>query len=210
VLVAIFTTRPIGQGINEMNKLLMSIGMVVLLVAQANAALLATYDFSSAAASYVDPSITASPFATGSTGVSPFTGAAGTLGSGVWNLGSTATSFSEIGYSGFTLTGANFGASAITFTVGGGATGVVQLYSSADGFTNVLGSGSNGTLTVALSGAPTNSLEFRFTFIKLSGGSFSPTLDNISVAQVPEPASMAVFGLLAGGVFGVRRLRRRG
>jgi hypothetical protein len=195
-----------------MNKLLMSMVAIALLVAPANAALLVSYDFTSSTA----PTSQAATY-TGTSFSSSVTGAG--LSGSVFSLGPTTTSFPtyDTAFADFTLTstGPGFIVDNITFqyalTAGVGA--AIKVASSIDGFSSfqqvIASSPTYQSTSFNNLGYAGNSVTFRFYTAGLTSG--TPALDLVQVngATVPEPASIAVFGLIGVGGFAVRRLRRK-
>jgi hypothetical protein len=195
-----------------MNKLLMSIVAIALLVAPANAALLVSYDFSSSAA----PSIEA-PTYTGTSFSSTVSGA-GVVGT-AFSLGSTTTAFPtyDTNFASFTLTstGPGFVVDNITFqyalTSGSGA--AIKVSSSIDGYASsqTVLAVSPGYLSTSFNnvGFAGNSVTFRFYTAGLTAGVPSLDLVQVNGATIPEPASIAVFGMIGLGGIVARRFRRK-
>lgn len=195
------------------------------LMAPANAALIVRYDFTADASATVDPSLTA---AGGS--ASTFGGSAGNAvgttsfvgfapDTGVWrtNVGLTTGQSNS-----FTLTAGSFpvvvdnirfsyrrqspGTTNVTgdvsYTIGAGspvtldpfaAVNGVNTYDAAGTFSFLLAAGESVTFNINYN---TNANGVEFGFVELQG------------SVVPEPASMAIFGLMGAGL-AVRRYRRK-
>lgn len=63
----------------------------------------------------------------------------------------------------------------------------------------------NGTTTIA--GSAVNAMFVDgYGGLYASGINMSPTYDNLSISSIPEPATLGLIGLVAVGLFGIRRL----
>lgn len=185
------------------------------LMAPANAALL-TYDFTSSAAGAVDPAAagsTATPFqGSGAVGSTSWTTAAVGQNTFEFTVGSTplqltdleirgrringnpsATARADVAVSYQIDTGSGYGALVFIDSIQPGISYANQPYDFSD---VLLASGSKIRFVIDTTVGAGTSVSFEMDSVKLNGGA------------VPEPASMAIFGLMGAGL-AVRRFRRK-
>ena len=185
------------------------------LMAPANAALL-SYEFTNSAAGVVDPTSagTATNFqGSGSVGATSWTTAAVGQNTFEFTAGSSPLLLTDLEIRGRRIGGSN-GAARADVTVnyqldtgsGYGAPVFVDNYQPASttgvnplDFNDLVllpGSKIRFVIDTALSGALATAVSFEMDYVRLNGGA------------VPEPASMAIFGLMGAGL-AVRRFRRK-
>lgn len=185
------------------------------LMAPANAALL-TYDFTNSATGDVDPAApgsTATPFqGSGAVGSTSWTTAA--VGQNIFELtvGSVPVQLTDLEIRGRRLngdpvasaraevavsyqidTGSGYGSLIFVDSIQPGSSYGIQPYDFSD---VLLTSGSKIRFVIDTTVGVGNSVSFDMDYVKLNGGA------------VPEPASMAIFGLMGAGL-AVRRFRRK-
>jgi hypothetical protein len=185
------------------------------LMAPANAALL-SYEFTNSAVGVVDPATagTATDFqGSGSVGPASWTTAAVGQNTFEFTVGSTPLVLTDLEIRGRRIGGSNGAARAdvavsYQLDTGSGYGSLVVIDSLQPGlsfapqpydFTDLVllsGSKIRFVIDTALSGTGATAVSFEMDYVRLNGGA------------VPEPASMAIFGLMGAGL-AVRRFRRK-
>jgi hypothetical protein len=185
------------------------------LMAPANAALL-TYDFTNSAVGVVDPASTGTAtdfLGSGAVGATTWTTAAVGQNTFEFTVGSMPVLLSDLEIRGRRIGGSNAAARAdvtVNYQLdtgsGFGALVYVDNYQPATttgvqplDFTDLSlapGAKIRFVIDTALSGAGATAVSFEMDYVRLNGGA------------VPEPASMAIFGLMGAGL-AVRRFRRK-
>eukprot|EP00752_Nemacystus_decipiens_P016157 g14450.t1 len=210
---------------------------LILTAAPASAVVIAQYDFETTtgnptgrASLDTEASSTALPIEMGPTDTGDFavgnlwTGSSGAFLSAVSTVNNLSDALSDGDFVSFTLTGASFDITSVSFdyelnTTSGGNTYSYYVLTDQDGFTNPLplggtqsiaGDGSAKSVdvdidtTASLSGI-TGSIEFRIVVTDTPGLTQFHGIDNIVVEGTPEPGSFAVLGLAGAMLFWHRR-----
>ncbi len=203
---------------------------VVAMAQSANAALLSSWNFNSNANGTVAPGMSGSTTAFTNVGSAGSHGLNGQIASQQWATASNVTNntaaVGDLRYNTFSFT--NTGANPFSLTdmsldlgrVGGSGTNVIRIL-----VTQQIGAGAEEEVFTVTANSGTPSLKgdglgnpllnsgetvtYKFYYSR-SGNATGGLIDNITLngELVPEPASMAVFGLLGAGV-AFRRLRRK-